>query len=141
MRNVVFIDLNKNIFNTSEKLFNKNKFSLKYLNKFCGYLVPKENTKINVWITIGLNNKHNLMVYDKIDKAFLVVSDASDIWNDLKITYNQLKKKSKNIVMISLNIEKIEQKRSLLKWCIENNNISFIEINKDDDLSIDKLYF
>ena len=81
------------------------------------------------------------MVYDKIDKAFLVVSDASDIWNDLKITYNQLKKKSKNIVMISLNIEKIEQKRSLLKWCIENNNISFIEINKDDDLSIDKLYF
>ena len=43
--------------------------------------------------------------------------------------------------MISLKIEKIEQKRSLLKWCIENNNISFIEINKDDDLSIDKLYF
>ena len=140
MRNIVFIALNKNVYDVSKVLFQRNKFFLKYLNTFCGYFVPRDDSKINVWITAGLYNKHNLMVYDKIDKAFLVVSDIdnidSDFWNNLKISYNQLKKISKNVCMISINVKKVEIKKSLLMWCIEHNDMEFVE-----DLSVDKLYF
>jgi hypothetical protein len=140
MRNVVFIALNKNVYDVSRVLFQRNNFFLKYLNTFCGYFVPKDDPKINVWITAGLYNKHNLMVYDKIDKAFLVVSEIdnidSEFWNNLKISYSQLRKISKNICMISINIKKVEIKKSLLMWCIEHNDMEFIE-----DLTLDKLYF
>lgn len=141
MHNVVFVDLNKDIVNTSKLLFDRNKFSLKYLNKFCGYYVPRKNNKVNIWITVGIHNQHNLMVYAKMDKAFLVLSGSNtdtDFWNNLKISYNQLKKVSKNISMISIGIEKIALKRSLLQWCIEHDNMQYIELSKTS-LDIDNL--
>lgn len=132
MRNFVFISLNKDIFNNSKILFEKNKFSLKYLNKYCGYYICRTDPKLNIWITAGIYNKHNLMVYDKIEKAFLVISEDcnidSEFWNNLKISYGQLKKISKKISMISIDNQKTNIKRSLLQWCIENNNMEYIEV-------------
>jgi len=132
MRNFVFISLNKDIFNNSKILFEKNKFSLKYLNKYCGYYICRTEPKLNIWITAGIYNKHNLMVYDKIEKAFLVISEDctidSEFWNNLKISYGQLKKISKKISMISIDNQKTNIKRSLLQWCIENNNMEYIEV-------------
>ena len=46
MRNVVFVSLNGNVIEISNKLFHKNNFFLKYLNKFCGYFVPKDDKRI-----------------------------------------------------------------------------------------------
>ncbi len=142
MRNVVFVSLNGNVIEISNKLFHKNNFFLKYLNKFCGYFVPKDDKRINVWLTVGLYSKYNLMVYDRMDKAFIVVCEPSmdgEFWNNLKKNYEQLKKVSKNISMISLDIKKIEQKKSLLMWCIEHNNMQFIELKEQDGICLNNL--
>ncbi len=142
MHNTVFVSLNGNIIEISNKLFHKNNFFLKYLNKFCGYFVQRNDNKVNVWLTLGLYNKHNLMVYNKMDKAFIVIYEPSmdgEFWNNLKKSYQQLKKISKNISMISLNVKKIEQKKSLLMWCIEHNNMEFIEIEEKDGISLNNL--
>jgi len=142
MRNVVFVSLQGNVIEISNKIFHKNNFFLKYLNKFCGYFVPKDNKKINIWLTVGLYSKHNLMVYDKMDKAFIIVYEPSidgEFWNNLKKNYEQLKKVSKNISMISIDVKKIEQKKSLLMWCIEHNNMQFIELKEKDGISLNNL--
>ena len=142
MRNVVFVSLNGNVIEISNKLFHKNNFFLKYLNKFCGYFVPKDDKRINVWLTVGLYNKYNLMIYDRMDKAFIVVCEPSmdgEFWNNLKKNYEQLKKVSKNISMISLDIKKIEQKKSLLMWCIEHDNMQFIELKEQDGICLNNL--
>ena len=142
MRNVVFVSLNGNVIEISNKLFHKNNFFLKYLNKFCGYFVPKDDKRINVWLTVGLYSKYNLMVYDRMDKAFIVVCEPSmdgEFWNNLKKNYEQLKKVSKNISMISLDIKKIEQKKSLLMWCIEHDNTQFIELKEQDGICLNNL--
>ena len=142
MRNVVFVSLNGNVMEISNKLFHKNNFFLKYLNKFCGYFVPKDDKRINVWLTVGLYNKYNLMVYDRMDKAFIVVCEPSmdgDFWNNLKKNYEQLKKVSKNISMISLDVKRIEQKKSLLMWCIEHDDLQFIEIKEQDGIFLNNL--
>jgi hypothetical protein len=142
MRNVVFVSLNGNVIEISNKLFHKNNFFLKYLNKFCGYFVPKDDKRINVWLTVGLYSKYNLMVYDRMDKAFIVVCEPSmdgEFWNNLKKNYEQLKKVSKNISMISLDIKKIEQKKSLLMWCIEHDNMQFIELKEQDGICLNNL--
>lgn len=142
MHNTVFVSLNGNIIEISKKLFHKNNFFLKYLNKFCGYFVPRNDNKVNVWLTVGLYSNHNLMVYNKMDKAFIVIYEPSmdgEFWNNLKKSYQQMKKISKNISMISLNVKKIEQKKYLLKWCIEHNNMQFIEIEEKDGISLNNL--
>ena len=142
MRNVVFVSLHSNIIEISNKLFYKNNFFLKYLNKFCGYFIPRNDNKVNVWLTVGIYNNHNLMVYDKIDKAFIVIYEPSMdgvFWDNLKKKYQQLKKISKNISMISIDIKKIEQKKSLLMWCIEHNNMQFIELKEKDGISLNNL--
>ena len=142
MRNVVFVSLTGNVIEISNKLFHKNNFFLKYLNKFCGYFVPKDDKRINVWLTVGLYSKYNLMVYDRMDKAFIVVCEPSmdgEFWNNLKKNYEQLKKVSKNISMISLDIKKIEQKKSLLMWCIEHDNMQFIELKEQDGICLNNL--
>ena len=142
MRNVVFVSLQGNVIEISNKLFHKNNFFLKYLNKFCGYFVPKDNKKINIWLTIGLYSKHNLMVYDKMDKAFIIVYEPSmdgEFWNNLKKNYEQLKKVSKNISMISIDVKKIEQKKSLLMWCIEHDNMQFIELKEQNGICLHNL--
>lgn len=142
MRNVVFVSLNGNIIEISNKLFHKNNFFLKYLNKFCGYFVPRDNNKVNVWLTLGLYNKHNLMVYNKMDKAFIVIYEPSidgEFWNNLKKSYQQLKKISKNVCMISIDVKKIEHKKSLLMWCIEHDNMQFFEIKEQEGISLNNL--
>mgnify|MGYP005650708917 CR=1 FL=1 len=53
--------------------------------------------------------------------------------------YEQLKKVSKNISMISLDIKKIEQKKSLLMWCIEHDNMQFIELKEQDGICLNNL--
>ena len=52
MRNVVFVSLNGNVIEISKKIFHKNNFFLKYLNKFCGYFVPKDDKRISIAFNI-----------------------------------------------------------------------------------------
>ena len=77
-----------------------------------------------------------------MDKAFIVIYEPSmdgEFWNNLKKSYEQLKKVSKNISMISIDVKKIEQKKSLLMWCIEHNNMQFIEIEEKYGISLKNL--
>lgn len=142
MRNVVFVVVNKNVYEVSKVLFQRNKFFLKYSNSFCGYFIPKENPKINIWVTTGIYNKHNLMVFDKVDKGVIVISKESfsenDFWNNLKKNYDQLRKISKKISIILVDIEKKNFKQNILQWCIEHNNMECKELT-NKGISLDNL--
>ena len=65
------------------------------------------------------------MVFDKVDKGVIVISNESfsenEFWNNLKKNYNQLRKISKKISIILIDIEKKNFKQNILQWCMEHN--------------------
>ncbi len=74
MYNILILDLNKDIKNCVDSLFDKKYFKLVYANNNCAFLKMHNSNSINIWITFNVYDKHNLMTCSKIDKCYIYVS-------------------------------------------------------------------
>lgn len=143
MQNIVFIDINECIEKSVKHILNS-QLDLKYINPKCAVLKHVEKRNLNIWITIGLYNKYNLMTYNHVHSGYLLVYDTFDcnfsILNKLNNVYNQLIKKTSNIevIMITSKEPNISFKKDILKWCINKvpGGIPYTETNNINSLNI-----
>jgi hypothetical protein len=137
MYNILILDLNKDIKNCINSLFDKKNFKLIYSNANCAFLKMNDSSYINIWITFNLYDKHNLMTYSKFDKCYIYVSykETNTMIQDLNNAYDQLSSKTHSINMITKikkGMENIVLKKKLLIWCIEK--VPFVELKHNESI-------
>ena len=137
MYNILIIDLNKDIKNCINSLFDKKNFKLIYSNANCAFLKMHKSSYINIWITFNLYDKHNLMTCSKFDKCYIYVSykETNTMIQDLNNAYDQLSSKTHSINMITKikkGMENIVLKKKLLIWCIEK--VPFVELKHNESM-------
>ena len=143
MYNILIIDLNKDIKNCVDSLFDKKYFKLVYANNNCAFLKMHNSGYINIWITFNVYDKHNLMTYNKLDKCYIYVPYKETVFSsliaNLDNAYVQLSKQTKNITMLTSTSKENENtvlKKKMLIWCIENvhGKVPFVELKQNENM-------
>ena len=141
MYNILILDLNRDIKNCVNSLFDKKNFKLVYANEKCAFLKMHKSNYINIWITFDVYDKHNLMTFNKLDKCYIYVpyKEINNMIQDLNTAYLQLSKETKNIIMVTKvqkEVENIVLKKKLLIWCIENihGKVPFVELKHNESM-------